>query len=68
MPPQVTRYHGFIIKVGDSSVREPNLPDWSLVYVEYPPGEMEVYRAALQYERVRIIKVTKERIYFEQAV
>lgn len=64
--PEIKRYHGVIIEVGEFRVKVPNLPDWSLVYIQYPPGEKEAYRDAIQQERVKIIKVTKERIYFEQ--
>ena len=63
---EIERYHGIIVGVGGIKTKTPNLPDWDLSYVEYPPGEMEVYRNALQHERVRIAKVTKQRIYFEE--
>jgi len=62
--PKITRYHGLITFVGDCSVRVVSLPDWPLEYIEYPPGEMENYRYALQHERVNIARVTSKRIYF----
>ena len=64
--PEITRYHGLITAVGNCPVRVVSLPDWSLDYIEYPPGEMEDYRYALQHGRVKIARVTKQRIYFEE--
>ena len=64
--PQVQRHHGHIVQVGDARVKVPALPDWDLVYIEYPEGEMPKYRDALMRERVKIVQVTKQRIYFEQ--
>lgn len=64
--PEITRSYGIITRVGNAMVKEPNLPDWSLNYIQYPPGEKEVYRDVILRERdVRIVKVTKQRIYFE---
>ena len=63
---KVQRYHGQIVQVEDAQVRVPNLPDWSLEYIEYPQGEMPKYRDALMKERVKIVKVTDQRIYFEE--
>ncbi len=63
---EVKRSHGRIIEVGDARVKVPALPDWDLVYIEYPEGEMPKYRDALMRERVKIRKVTRQRIYFEQ--
>jgi len=63
---EVKRYHGQIIEVGDARVKVPALPDWDLVYIEYPEGEMPKYRNALMRERVNIRQVTAQRIYFEQ--
>lgn len=63
---EVRRYHGHIVEVGDSVVKVTSLPDWSLNYLEFPPGKMEEYRAALMHERVILVKVTKQRIYFEE--
>jgi hypothetical protein len=62
---EVERYKGIIIRVGTSMVKSPPLPDWMLSYIEYPPGKMVEYREALQKQHVKIRKVTKERIYFE---
>ena len=64
--PEVRRYHGMIVQVGDAMVKSPSLPDWMLSYIEFLPGKMDEYRAALQQQRVRITKVTKQRIYFEE--
>lgn len=63
---EVTRYHGFIVGIGDIKTKDPNLPDWDISYVEYPEGEMHKYRDALQREHIKIVKVTARRIYFEQ--
>lgn len=62
---EIERYHGIIVAVGGIKTKVPNLPDWDLSYVEYPPGRMEEFRGALMRARVRIVKVTKQRIYFE---
>lgn len=62
---EVERYHGQIVQVGDFPVRVVVLPDWGLEYIEYPKGEMPKYRDALMRQRVKIRKVTSQRIYFE---
>lgn len=64
---EIERYHGVIVAVGGTNTKSPNLPDWNLSYVEYPPGQMKEYRAALMKARVNIVRVTDRRIYFEQA-
>jgi len=63
---KVQRYHGQIVQVGDAQVKTIVLPDWALEYIEFLEGEMPKYRAALMRERVKIIKVTSRRVYFEQ--
>lgn len=63
---ETERHYGIIVAVGGVSTRTVNLPDWELSYVEYPPGQMEEYRDALMKERARIVKVTKQRVYFVQ--
>lgn len=63
---EVQRYHGQIVQVGDTQVKTIVLPDWALEYIEFLEGEMPKYRAALMRERVKIIKVTSRRVYFEQ--
>lgn len=61
----VERYKGFIVRVGEAKVKVVNLPDWELNYIEFPPGQKVQYRDALMRERVRIVKVTQQRIYFQ---
>ncbi|MBA7704795.1 hypothetical protein ES703_113613 [subsurface metagenome] len=63
---EIERYHGIIVGVGGIKTKTPLLPDWDLSYVEYPPGQMPIYRQALMKARVRIVRVTDRRIYFEQ--
>ena len=63
---EIERYHGIIVAVGGINTKTPNLPDWELSYVEYPPGQMREYRDALMKARVSIVRVTDSRIYFEQ--
>jgi len=63
---KIERYHGFITQVGDAVVYSLNLPDWSVNYIEFPPGEMPEYRGALMQARVNIVRVTDSRIYFSQ--
>lgn len=63
--PEIERYHGQIAAVGGTTVKSPQLPDWDLWYVEYPPGNMSEYRQTLMKARARIVKVTDRRIYFE---
>jgi len=63
---KIERYSGFITLVGDATVKSLNLPDWSIDYIEFPPGEMPEYRRALLQARVTIVKVTESRIYFSQ--
>jgi len=63
---EIERYHGIIVGVGGINTKSPSLPDWDLSYVEYPPGQMPEYRAALMKARVSIVRVTDRRIYFEQ--
>ena len=62
---EITRYHGSVVAVGKQPVLVVHLPDWSLLYIEYPAGEMEDYRNAIHREHISIVKVTKKRIYFE---
>jgi len=62
---EIKRYHGQIVQVGEYTVKVVALPDWELDYIEYPKGEMPKYRDALMRERVKIRKVTSQRIYFE---
>lgn len=63
---EVQRYHGQIIQVGSIRTKTVMLPDWSLSYVEFPPGEKNAYRDAFGGQGVRVEKVTNQRIYFEQ--
>lgn len=63
---EIERYHGIIVAVGGINTKTPNLPDWDLSYVEYPPGQMKEFRSALMKARVNIARVTDQRIYFEQ--
>jgi len=63
---EVQRYHGQIIQVGSIRTKALMLPDWSLSYVEFPPGEKNAYREAFAGQGVSVRKVTNQRIYFEQ--
>lgn len=63
---EIERYHGIIVRVGGINTKTPNLPDWDISYVQYPPGRMKEYRDALMKARVSIVRVTDMRIYFEQ--
>lgn len=63
---EIERYYGTIVTVGGVNTKSPNLPDWDISYVEYPPGQMEEFRGVLMKEHVRIVRVTEQRIYFEQ--
>ena len=63
---EVQRYHGQIIQVGSIRTKTVLLPDWSLSYVEFPPGEKNAYREAFAGQGVSVRKVTNQRIYFEQ--
>lgn len=63
---EIERYHGIIVAVGGINTKSPNLPDWDISYVEYPPGQMKEFREPLMKARVSIVKVTDRRIYFEQ--
>lgn len=58
-------YRGQIVKVGDADVLTVVLPDWDLNYIGFPEGEMPKYRSALMRTPAKIVKVTKQRIYFE---
>lgn len=62
---EIERHKGFIVKVGEATVKDLNLPDWNLSYIDFPPGQMVSYRTLLMKQRARIVKVTKERIYLE---
>lgn len=63
---EIERYHGIIVAVGGINTKTPSLPDWNLSYVTYPPGEMPQFRDALIREHVHVVRVTDQRIYFEQ--
>ena len=62
---KVERYQGLVVEVGGIAVKALSLPDWMLGYIEFPPGQMKEFRAALMKARVHIFKVTEGRIYFE---
>jgi hypothetical protein len=64
--PAIERYQGMIVKVGDQMVKVVNLPDWDLVYIAYPAGQMAEYRTALTKGFAKIQRVTESRIYFMQ--
>lgn len=59
-------YHGQMVKIGDADVLTVVLPDWDLNYIAFPEGGMPKYRSALMRTPAKIVKVTKQRIYFEQ--
>ena len=63
--PEIERSFGQVVRVKRTPVKTVGLPDWSLEYVEFPSGEMEEYRDIL-IKAVRIVKVTKSRIYYEE--
>ncbi len=63
---EVKRYQGQIVQVGSIRTKTLMLPDWSLSYVEFPPGEKNAYREAFAGQGVSVRKVTNQRIYFEQ--
>jgi hypothetical protein len=63
---KIELYHGMIVKVGEVNVKDLSLPDWNLCYIEYPTDQMAEYRRALMQPRVRLVRVTNKRIYFEQ--
>jgi len=60
----IERLSGLIVKVKGKNVYEPNLPDWSLSYVKID-NDMAELRRLLMGARVKIVKITEERIYFE---
>lgn len=62
---EIERHHGKVVKVGEVNVKDLMLPDWELGYIEFPPGQMVVYRRALMRAHVSLVRVTDERIYFE---
>ena len=64
---QIERYQGIIVGVGGTPTKTLNLPDWDLSYVEFPEGKMKEYRTAMIKARVRIVKVTKERVYYSES-
>lgn len=63
---EIKRSAGFMVRIGGVEVKSVMLPDWSLDFIEFPPGKMKEYRTALTQARMRITKVTDQRIYFEQ--
>lgn len=63
---QIERHYGLIVAIGGINTKTPMLPDWDISYVEYPPSQMVKFRDALMKARVRIVRVTKQRIYFEE--
>ena len=66
-PLEIERHYGMIVAVGGINTKTPSLPDWDISYVEYPPGQMKEFRAALMKARVNIVRVTDMRIYFQQS-
>lgn len=63
---KIERYQGQIVKVGEATVKVLSLPDWNLLYIEFPEGQMAEYRRELMRARARLWNVTDRRIYFEQ--
>lgn len=63
---EIERRAGYVTRVGPIVVKTVMLPDWTLDFIEYPEGSMAEYRDELMGQKVKIVKVTKERIYFEQ--
>jgi len=63
---KVERYHGILVAVGGINTKSLSLPDWDLSYIEFPEGEMPKYRSTLMRASAKIVKVTNQRIYFEQ--
>jgi len=66
----VVKRHGRIVKVCGRDVLSWLLPDWNLLYVLFDtPDEMErLRRVLMREESIRIVKVTLERIYFEERI
>jgi len=67
----VVKRHGRIVKVCGRDVLLYLMPDWNLLYVRFDtPDEMERLRRVLMREEsrgaIRVVKVTLERIYFEE--
>lgn len=61
---EIERVAGFITKIKGKTVYSPPLPDWDLSYVEIN-DDMPELRRLLMAARIRIVKVTAQRIYFE---
>ena len=57
---EVERYHGQIVRVGDSTVMTSVIAGaWAINYIEFPADEWEEYRNTLLREKVRILRVLK---------
>lgn len=63
---KIERHYGMIVAIGGINTKSPNLPDWDISYVVFPPGRMHEYRDALMRAHIKLVKVTATRIYFEQ--
>jgi len=65
---EVERYHGQLVKVGESTVMSHTIAGaWSILYIEFPPDEWEDYWNALRKERVKILRTFRDQgvIVFE---
>ena len=65
---EVERHNGFIVKVGNEDVMDCNMSDWILLYIKRLPGEAWMEQRDLLNKAVgiRMVKITKDRLYFEQ--
>jgi len=59
----VTYYKGLPVEIMGKPIHAVSLPDWNLQYIQR--RNLPVQRDALRKAAVRIVKVTTDRIYFE---
>lgn len=58
-------YHGSVISILGETVMTPSLPDWDISYIKRQ--DLDEQRRIIRKAGLNIVKVTAERIYFEEA-
>ena len=64
-PEDCTLSHGSVVSILGETVMTPSLPDWDISYIKRQ--NLNEQRRVILKARLNIVKVTAERIYFEES-
>ncbi len=64
-PEDYTLSHGSVVSILGETVMTPSLPDWDISYIKRQ--NLNEQRRVILKARLNIVKVTAERIYFEES-